>query len=110
VVDDRWIFDTDSDPGMQVVATESGLSFSNQDDWLGDTEAGFGATVAVTLTRAQVALLHDSLGRWLAVQNETPLAADSAVSTQKTDDEIDAPKWPDGAWSLGVYPKLDRDC
>lgn len=61
----RLIFDTDSDPGMQVVATDTGLSFSNQDDWCGDTESGFGATVAIQLDKAQVSALHAALGRWL---------------------------------------------
>jgi hypothetical protein len=61
----RLIYDTDSDPGLQVVVSEEGLSFSNQDDWCGCTETGFGATVSVQLSRVQVAELHASLGRWL---------------------------------------------
>lgn len=62
---ERLIFDTDSDPGMQVVVTGEGLSFSNQDDWCGDTESGFGATVAIRLSRQQVQTLYEALGRWL---------------------------------------------
>lgn len=64
-MNDRLIYETDSDPGMQVVATPDGLSFSNQDDWCGDSVHGFGATVAVTLTVEQVQALHNALGRWL---------------------------------------------
>lgn len=64
-MDERLIFDTDSDPGMQVVVTGEGLSFSNQDDWCGDTESGFGATVAIQLSRQQVQTLYEALGRWL---------------------------------------------
>lgn len=61
------IFDTDSDPGMQVVVTGADtLGFSNSDDWCGDTESGFGAIVSVDLSRKQVAKLHAALGRWLA--------------------------------------------
>ena len=63
----RLVFDTDSDPGMQVVEVEGGLSFSNQDDWCGDSETGFGATVSVMLTRQQVAELHAALGSWLGL-------------------------------------------
>lgn len=64
----RMVFDTDSDPGMQVVATSDSpprLVFSNQDDWCGSTESGFGATVAIELKREQVAQLHAALGEWL---------------------------------------------
>lgn len=64
----RLVFDTDSDPGMQVTVSDSGLYFSNQDDWCGDTESGFGATVGVTLSRQQVEDLHESLGNWLSSQ------------------------------------------
>lgn len=69
---ERMIFDTDSDPGMQVVVTGADtLGFSNSDDWCGDTESGLGAIVSVDLNREQVAELHAALGRWLA----TPEAA-----------------------------------
>ena len=61
----RLVFDTDSDPGMQVVVAGDGLSFSNQDDWCGDSESGFGATVAVTLSREQVIALNCALTEWL---------------------------------------------
>ena len=65
--DKRLIFDTDSDPGLQVVTlADGGLSFSNNDDWCGDTESGFGATVVIELKREQVEELHKSLGCWLA--------------------------------------------
>ena len=65
----RLIFDTDTDPGMQVVITgKDSLGFSNNDDWCGDSETGFGATVAVELTREQVSKLHSALGDWLATQ------------------------------------------
>lgn len=71
-MDDRMVFDTDSDPGLQVVSLVDGtLSFSNQDDWCGSTETGFGATVVINLSRQQVCELHASLGRWLA-KGKTP--------------------------------------
>lgn len=66
-MNERLIFDTDSDPGLQVVTLATGgLSFSNNDDWCGDTESGFGATVAIELKHAQVEALHVALGLWLA--------------------------------------------
>jgi hypothetical protein len=61
----RIVFDTDSDPGMQVVSLDDRLSFSNSDDWMGDTESGFGAIVDIELSRNQVAVLRDSLTEWL---------------------------------------------
>lgn len=60
------IFDTNNDPGMQVVVTgDDTLSFSNNDDSCGDSFCGIGATVDVQLTREQVAALHAALGEWL---------------------------------------------
>jgi hypothetical protein len=62
----KIVFDTDSDPGIQVTELEDGrLSFSCQDDWCGDTEFGFGATVNVDISREQVADLAQSLINWL---------------------------------------------
>lgn len=62
----RVLFDTDSDPGMQVVAISDGkLSFSCNDDWCGDSESGFGATVAIEIDREQVSELAQSLVAWL---------------------------------------------
>jgi hypothetical protein len=67
---ERIIYTTDSDPGIQVVPFDGGISISAQDDWCGDTETGFGATVSVQLTREQVAELHAALGRYLGTPNE----------------------------------------
>jgi hypothetical protein len=64
----RLLYDTDSDPGIQIVPLDDGISISAQDDWCGDTESGFGATVSVPLTREQVVALRDALSAYLDSQ------------------------------------------
>lgn len=65
----RIIYDTDSDPGIQVVPFKGGISISAQDDWCGSSETGFGATVSVQLTREQAVAFHEALGRYLATHS-----------------------------------------
>lgn len=73
---ERLVYDTDTDPGVQVVMTsDTSLSFSCQDDWCGDTESGFGATVNVELDIEQVRELWSALGYWLVnmdVKRQSP--------------------------------------
>lgn len=67
--EDRLFFETDvEDPGCQAVAFKGKdtMTISNNNDWCGDTESGFGATVSVTLTRADAKRLRDMLNEWLA--------------------------------------------
>lgn len=70
---ERFIYDSDSDPGMRVVeggcdirVDPRGVTFTISDDWMGDSETGFGAVVTCCLSPEQVAALHAALGRWLA--------------------------------------------
>ncbi len=49
----RALYSTESDPGLQAVADEFGVHVTCSDDWCGDTETGFGASVTVNLTKQQ---------------------------------------------------------
>jgi len=64
----RLFFETEvEDPGCQATAYRGGdqLRISNNDDWCGDTETGFGATVSVGLTREDATRLRDMIDTWL---------------------------------------------
>ena len=65
----RFFFQTQvDDPGCQFVGNSGSdtASISNNHDWCGDTETGFGATVAVDLTRDDARRLRDTIDAWLA--------------------------------------------
>ena len=67
--DMRFFFHTEAeDPGCQFVGNsgEPTATISNNNDWCGDTESGFGATVAIELTRADAKRLRDTIDAWLA--------------------------------------------
>lgn len=69
---ERMYFEAgDDDLGLQVVAFAGGkdLSFSCNNDWCGDTESGFGATVSVSLGREDAEKLRDFLDAWLKTPN-----------------------------------------
>jgi hypothetical protein len=54
------------DLGLQVVETTDGnLSFSANNEWCGDTESGFGATVTVCITLDDAKRLIDALTKWV---------------------------------------------
>ena len=66
---ERFFFETDAkDPSCQFVgnADEDTATISNNDDWCGDTESGFGATVSIQLTRDDARRLRDAIDAWLA--------------------------------------------
>jgi hypothetical protein len=66
---ERLFFETDKeDPSCQAVAFKGAetMTISNNNDWCGDTETGFGATVSIDLTRADAMRLRDMLNKWLA--------------------------------------------
>jgi len=52
---------------LQVVGIKGAdkISFSNENEWCGDTETGFGALVSIDLNRNQVADLINTLQEWL---------------------------------------------
>lgn len=57
------------DIGFEATAYKNKINISCTDNWCGDTENGFGATVALDLNKEQVVKLRDFLNDWL---KETP--------------------------------------
>lgn len=67
----RFFFETKvDDPGCQATAYEGSetLSISNNNDWCGSTETGFGATVVVELTRDDAERLAAMIHEWLSTK------------------------------------------
>ena len=66
--DDRFFFDvsaTRPDVDMQVVACDGKVNFSINNDWCGNTESGFGATVDIDINREDTQKLISVLQEWL---------------------------------------------
>lgn len=55
------------DKNLQVIACEGArtVSFSLEDEWYGDSDSGFGATLYIDVTREDAAKLVAMLTKWL---------------------------------------------
>jgi hypothetical protein len=86
--ENRFFFaSTEGDPSLQVTDGGDGeLTFSANNDWCGSTETGFGATVMVSLPRADIARLHAQLGAWLAATS--PAVAQEAPAQRAALEQI----------------------
>ncbi|OMH39761.1 hypothetical protein [Motiliproteus sp. MSK22-1] len=80
---DRLFYEAGSDAqGCQIVAISGArhITVSNNDDLCGDSSTGFGATVAIDISRADVERLRDFLNQWL----ESPTEPQSTLIEHQT--------------------------
>jgi hypothetical protein len=63
-----------TDVGIECIAwkfgTGQGFSITVTDDWYGDSETGFGASVSCSFDRKQAEEFRDFLTKWLTTKGE----------------------------------------